>query len=283
MYMHQDSMDHKSLQNRIGVRVLLGIILCMMVLSAGCQTFPKGEHVSQLYDEEFPSVDLLYTCYSLCLAVWRERDAWRDTGWDLDYFSHEPTNTLGLAVRDGRTMYLVFRSSQAPEVSIDAQLNYQIRLTPLFFTDNPQYKAHKGMLSRYEGVYDEVHDRVREFEGDCLFIIGHSAGGMVATIAFFDLYHAYPKHCVTLVTFGTPRVLNIRAAQALEEAHEHMIRVVMGRDFFASIPPALFGYRHAGRLIRIGSQPFWKIFSIKDHYPGYQHELQRLFDLAGQE
>ncbi len=256
--------------------------VCIAIISAGilisCQTFPKGTHITEL-DDEHPSIEELFMYYSMCRAAWRERDQWQDTDWELDYFSHSPTNTMALAIRKPDKLYFVFRSTQAPDNRTDLKLNLQIGLVPLFFSDDPKYKAHKGMLKKYEGIYDEVHERVNEFEGEHLTIIGHSGGGMIAAIAFFDLYHAYPEYQHKLVTFGSPRVLNRSASDALDDAEHLIYRVVMGRDFFCSIPPALFGYRHVGTLIRMGDRPFWKPVSFRDHYPRQQNELRRLYEL----
>jgi len=260
---------------------LIALTVLLAAVLASCQTFPSGEHIETLDGREDPSVEELYTYYSMCRAVWRERETWQDTGWDLDYFTHPPTNTMAFSMQEEDTLYFVFRSSQAPEDPVDSRLNYQFGLHPLFFSDDPKMRAHLGMMKKYEGIYNQVHRRIDQFDGDTLLLIGHSAGGMTATIAFFDLYHAYPELETRLITFGTPRVLNRRAAEALEPAEDQIIRVVMGRDFFASIPPALFGYRHAGRLIRIGNRPIWKPFSISDHYPGYQDELKRLQEDPG--
>ncbi len=248
-----------------------------IILLSSCQSFPRGIQITEL-DETFPTIEQFYSYYSMCRAVTKERETWRDTGWELDYFSHEPTNTLALAVIEHGVLHMVFRSSQAPKQEIDTRINYQFRPAPLFFTDNPSYKAHRGMLSKYEGIYDDVHNRINSFAGEEILLIGHSAGGMVAYIAFFDIYHAYPELGVRLVTFGTPRVLTRNAAAQLREAEDRIIRIVMGRDIFSSMPPAILGYRHVGTLVRMGDQPFWKPFSVSDHYPGYQHEFIRLYE-----
>jgi len=257
---------------------LISVLAAVCILWSGCQTFPRGEQIEQLDGDEYPSIEQLHTYYGMCLAAWRVRDEWRDTDWELDYFSHAHTNTLALAVRDGDTLHLIFRSSQAPEHPIDTKINALYRLEPLFFADNTCFKGHRGMQMKYEGIYEEVHRRVREFPGDRITIVGHSAGGMVGILAFFDLYHAYPDHDIRAVTFAPPRVLNQKAADALQDAEHRIIRVVMGRDIIASIPPAFLGYRHVGRLIRMGERPWWKPFSVTDHYPGQQDELERLYE-----
>ncbi len=249
--------------------ICIGLILCF-------RDHERGEHISGISDDKAVTAELLYTCYSLCRAVWRERSTWRDTGWELTYYSHEPTNSLALAVEHEGVLYISFRSTGDP---VDTRQNLRISLDPLFFSPDSSFRAHRGMQEKYEGLQDELHRRITSYHGHEVILTGHSSGGMTAVVAYLDLYRVFPDIHFRVITFGSPRSVNRRTASYLDSKEDQVIRVVMGRDVYASQPPACLGYRHGGRLIRIGERPWWKLFSFRDHYPGYEQELSRLYNL----
>jgi acetyl esterase/lipase len=114
-----------------------------------------------------------------------------------------------------------------------------------------------------------------------IILVGHSAGGAMASLAFIDIKHLYPDTPLNAVTFGMLRVFNAEGDRWYSTYRDNFIRVVNGRDPIPNMPPVLFGYRHIGRLVRTGSRPFWKIYSIKDHHPGYSDELEELLRQEG--
>lgn len=268
------------------VRTLLHSILVLFlslltILIFSCQTYPAGTHISDIPPGgEIPSIQDLYRYYRMCQAVWTERSSWRSSGWELDYFGHTPTNTLGFAVGDKGVLHIVFRSSQAPGNEIDTTINWQYSLQPIFFLENPSLKAHKGMQEKYKGIYQDVHKRIEEYNGSEVKLIGHSAGGMLAMLAYIDLTQSYPDKEFSVVTFGSPRVLNSEAARKLDNTSDRIFRLVLRKDLAPIIPPTIFGYRHAGTLIRLGDASHELSFS-EAHHPGYLIELSRLLMESG--
>ncbi|NQT57356.1 MAG: lipase family protein [Bacteroidetes bacterium] len=258
--------------------VFLLSLLVMLVFS--CQSYPAGRNISDIPSGEIPPIPDIYRCYSMCEAVWSERTSWRSSGWELDYFGHPQTNTMGLAIVDNNTLHLVFRGTEAPKNKIDNDINWQYSLKPIFFQENPQFKAHKGMQDKYKGVYQDVHERIKSFNGSQIILIGHSAGGMIAMLAYLDLTRSYPDKQFSAVTFGTPRIFNRAAARELNDEKRKIFRFVTEKDFFPILPPALFGYRHTGTLIRLGEASL-KPYSRDAHYPGYQVELFKLLRESG--
>ncbi len=55
--------------------------------------------------------ETLFRYYSMAETVWRVRDEFRDTDWDLDYCTHAATDTIGLTFEEEGTLYIVFRST----------------------------------------------------------------------------------------------------------------------------------------------------------------------------
>nr|MBC8452400.1 hypothetical protein [Spirochaetota bacterium] len=148
------------------IHILLIFLLTILVLAIfSCQSYPAGTHLSDFSSKEIPAILDIYRYYSMCEAVWSERDSWRNSGWELDYFEHSPTNTMGLAIVDNSILHLVFRGTQAPKNAVDNTINWQYYLKPIFYQDNPQLKAHEGMQSKYRGIYQDIHERIKAFSG----------------------------------------------------------------------------------------------------------------------
>ena len=253
-------------------------VVAFASLVVSCQTFPRGDRLENLATElsdRPPAVELLSYVH-MGMSAWREFDSWQDTGWELDHFRHDPTNTMGVAIRFDDTLHFAFRGTQAPENAIDRKLNFQFRAVRIPFVDDRSMKAHRGILSKYLGVRDAVHARVRATDAKKIKLVGHSAGGAVAVLALLDLVQTYPDRSFRVVTFGSPRVLNRPAARALDPHNDRIVRVVAGRDIIPNVPPAVFNFRHVGRLVRIGDRPIFRLFAAEDHWPAYRDVLREL-------
>ncbi len=268
------------------------LILLSTVLLSACQTFPPGERLEEIArarDAHQPasedtleySVCQLYRFYTMCRAAWKIRDSYKDAEWQLDYFYDEPTNTLGLTIVEDGVLHIIFRSSQAPQDKVDLKYNSRFlkRRDALF--PSKKIRAHRGFLEKYNAVRPEVLARVARADAKRVRLIGHSGGAALVGIAFIDLRSRYPQLEIDAVTYGMVRVFNRSGQKWFAPYRNDFLRIVNGRDPFPNIPPALFGYRHVGRLIRIGRRPWYKLFSVHDHYQGYQYALEALLQERG--
>ena len=271
-------------------------VLLSTFLFCACQTFPPGERlkdiarapdrqhtVKSVGNEIEYSVCQLYRYFTMCRAVWKIRDSYKDADWQLDYFYDEPTNTLGLTILENGVLHIIFRSSQAPKDKVDLKYNSRFLKRRDSIFPNDKIRAHRGFLDKYHSIRPEVLARVEATETPKIRLIGHSGGAAMVGIAFMDLRHRYPQIEIDAVTYGMVRVFNHHGQEWFEPYRNEFLRIVNGRDPFPNIPPALFGYRHVGRLIRIGRRPWYKIFSSYDHYRGYQHVLEEMLIERGVE
>lgn len=274
------------LQSKLNPFIILLIVI--VIVLTGCQTFPEGEQLSEIQEEYqelvFPDLSTkgLYRYYEMCRAAWHQRDTWMESGWNLRYFHDEATDTLGLFILEDEILYVSFRSSRAlQQDSVDLSYNSRIGLKPVPFLPGTGIKAHRGFIEKYMSIRDRLLRELVESSPKEIILVGHSAGGAMASLAFIDIKHLYPDTPVNAITFGMVRVFNAKGARWYRPYRENFIRVVNGRDIIPNLPPALFGYRHIGRLVRIGNQPVWRIFSKKDHHPGYGDELEDLLRQEG--
>ena len=268
---------------KVSVEFLLILLFVVIVLLTGCQTFPAGERIPEIekdyQDIEYPDISIkgLYRYYEMCRAAWRQRDSWKDSGWDLHFFHDEKTDTLGFFMLEDEILYISFRSSRTLlQDSVDLTYNRRIGLRPLPFLPESGIKAHRGYIEKYMSVRDIILKELVDSKPKEIILVGHSAGGAMASLTFIDIKNLYPDTPLNAVTFGMLRVFNVEGAKWFRTYRDNFIRVVNGRDLIPNIPPLLFGYRHVGRLVRIGKRPWWKIYSIKDHHPGYSDQLKKL-------
>lgn len=102
---------------------------------------------------------------------------------------------------------------------------------------------HRGFRKALDSVWPEIEAELATL--DCpVFYTGHSLGGALATLA---AARRAPNRAV--YTFGSPRVGNLAFARALRHLPIH--RVVDDIDIVAMVPPALLGFAHVGRAVRL--------------------------------
>lgn len=104
-------------------------------------------------------------------------------------------------------------------------------------------RVHSGFKKALDVVWDPIAKAIAPLRGP-LFITGHSLGGALATLAGARL----GRDGVARATyaFGAPRVGNAEFAQNYP-ANMRLYRVVNDNDAVTVVPPASFGYKHAGQ------------------------------------
>ena len=98
---------------------------------------------------------------------------------------------------------------------------------------------------------------VERFPGRPLFVVGHSLGAALATVAAVDIRarleaerrrRSSEKNFrpldVRLVTFGSPRVGNAAFASFVRQATRLSLRLTHNRDIVPSVPPTWVGFHH---------------------------------------
>jgi len=96
---------------------------------------------------------------------------------------------------------------------------------------------------------------VERWPGKPLYVVGHSLGAALATVASVDLRarleamqrseeKPYRPLDVRLVTFGSPRVGNDAFASFVRQATRLSVRLTHNRDIVPSVPPTWVGFHH---------------------------------------
>ena len=245
-------------------------------ITLGCVAAPHRTALEELPVTHGIDAAQLLTYYHMGLAAWREREEYRTTDWELRYFGAEETNTLGVAHEYGSRLFFAFRGSQIQQSEIDRRLNFRFQPVPLPFAHTPEpVRVHRGFLEKYLSVRDEIHAIAEGSDRPEITVAGHSGGGALAALTYFDLKRSFPNRRLQAVTFGMPRVFNRAGAAIIDRNPDRFLRVVNGDDFIPRLPLRIFGFRHAGTRIVLTRRRWYRPFSYYDHHPGYRDALER--------
>lgn len=190
--------------------------------------------------------------------------------WGLDCQFFEVGDTQAITLEGSNFIVLAFRGTESIEdIKTDARFRRRR------FRD--WGAVHRGFLEAFEELWlgepglrkSLVIDQVF---GKRLFVTGHSLGGALAQICAAALcFELLPP---IVYTFGSPRVGDWIFARALNRfVGLKIYRHENNNDVVPRVPPALFGYRHAGERFYltergqvIGSPHWWTV--LKDRLWG---------------
>ncbi|MFP4643102.1 MAG: lipase family protein [Spirochaetales bacterium] len=282
-------LNRKNLYGLLLRAITGGVCLVSLIACAGIesgQRTPEYRHSQSPVGRPDGSYDYIemYRLYNMAEAAWDGEPSFRDTDWELDFFEHEETLTRGLAIDIDETLYIVFRATSSEPGKADRIYNLQInRRAPSWIESASPVQVHRGFMSRYEAVREEVLRRIVQSDAREIVFTGASAGGALSLLAFMDalvvLDASVPLHHVS---FGMPRIFDASGARWLLRTAEErtattsIVRVVNGNDAVPTVPPPVFGYRHVVPAHHIGPPFRWYLVSGRDHHPGYHNTLRAL-------
>lgn len=168
--------------------------------------------------------------------------------------------------RNGDTLWITFRGSDSPK---DWKNNFTFWQKTIPY-DNMESKirVHSGFLNAYKapGVRDRILNALSR-DTHYIKITGHSLGAALAVLCAVDVQYNFPGCDIEVMLFGCPRVGNKAFAMSYNKRVDKTVRVENSNDIVTKVPPALWGYRHVGARLHIGSpRLLWRL-SANDHYP----------------
>ncbi|ORY98913.1 lipase [Syncephalastrum racemosum] len=158
------------------------------------------------------------------------------------------TNAMILRDDDKKYIYIVFRGSNSIRNFVADFIFDKIDYPPVKGT-----KVHKGFYKSYMEVQKElVRTFMDEFNSHSDYkvaLTGHSMGAAQALLCALDLYQRDQRlnaNVLHLYTQGEPRVGDAAFAGYVLSTKFTYDRVVHERDLVPHLPPAAFGFLHAG-------------------------------------
>lgn len=172
--------------------------------------------------------------------------------------------------RDGDTLYILFEKSNG---ATDWGNNFDFPAKPYRDMKNKWY-AHRGFLKVWKTIEPHLTKQICDLTVNKIVIGGYSHGAAIALLC-----HEYCKfnrpdisNNIEGYGFGSPRVVWGFMRKAVKKRFEGFTVIRNGRDIVTHVPPAIFGYRHAGNILKIGRNEGYT--PIISHFPSkYYKEL----------
>ena len=194
---------------------------------------------------------------------------YQTVGHDVNYAFEEDAET--------HTLTIYFQGSSS---TIDWVRNFLFKKKPYKDMEIP-YRVHRGFLAAWKEVEDIIIDKIleKDAEGDFrwkhIVVVGYSHGGSLAFFATECVWFHRPdlrEGGFESYAFESPRVYgNYFIKDELKERWANMTVIRTGSDLVTHCPPAIFGFCHAGKVLKIPGN--YKLVNkkiprcIKYHFP----------------
>lgn len=130
---------------------------------------------------------------------------------------------------------------------------------------NKRWKCHRGFLRVWKAIEPNLKDVIADMDVKEIEIAGYSHGAAIALLCYEYCKFNRPdiSDNINGVGFGCPRVVWGHLNNDVKKRFEGFIVIRNGRDLVTHVPPVIFGFRHIGRLIKIGER--WKFKNAIDY------------------
>ena len=201
---------------------------------------------------------------------------YQTAGNDVNYAFEEDIET--------HTLTIYFQGSSS---TTDWVRNFLFKKKPYKDMEIP-YRVHRGFLEAWKEVEDIIIDKIIEkkypdteteicdtYKWKHIVVVGYSHGGSLAFFATECVWFYRPDlrdGGFESYAFESPRVYgNYFIKDELKERWANMTVIRIGSDLVTHCPPAIFGFCHAGKLLKIPGN--YKLVNkkiprcIKYHFP----------------
>lgn len=163
---------------------------------------------------------------------------------------------------NGDTLSLLFECSDGRE---DWKNNFDFPIKPYKRMEH-SWRCHRGFLKVWKAIEPYVAEYIMSSKVRRIEIIGYSHGAAMALLCYeYCIFHR-PDVEVRGVGFGCPRVFWGTVPKEVKRRFDSFVVVRNGKDIVTHVPPALFGFRHISRVVKIGKGDSRGL--IIDHTPG---------------
>ena len=134
------------------------------------------------------------------------------------------------------------------------------QVTPSLITTDKDIRIHMFHYIIYETIRADIMNCIAKLKKENTVIVctGHSLGGSLSAICFFDIAYNNIVNNRVLYTFGAPRTGNVKFAEIMN-AEPATFRIANSEDLITTLPPA----------ISILNNLFQTPPVIYDHYNGH--------------
>lgn len=175
--------------------------------------------------------------------------------------------------RKGNTLYIYFQQSNG---ATDWKNNFDFPAKPYRQMGHKWY-AHRGFLKVWKIIEPHLKPSICDTTIEQIIIGGYSHGAAIAALCHEYCRYHRPDIDIKGFGFGAPRVLWGFMRKDVKKRFEGFTVIRNGRDIVTFAPPAWLGYRHVGKLFKIGQGRGY--YPVESHLPyNYQYELRRFHE-----
>lgn len=156
---------------------------------------------------------------------------------------------IGFALASATHNIIVFRGTSNPKEWI---ANFQATQSDYVQSGTERGKVHTGFLRLYNQLSEQVRRAANRFNPALpCFVVGHSLGGALATLATADLaQNSALKNQLRLYSYAAPRVGDRAFAEFVSAIAPNSYRIINLADMVPMVPPANIReqqYSHIGQ------------------------------------
>lgn len=171
------------------------------------------------------------------------------------------------------TLYIYFEESNG---ATDWKNNFDFPAKPYRRMEHKWY-AHRGFLKVWKVIEPHLQAPICDPSVKHIIIGGYSHGAAIALLCHEYCKYNRPDVEVEGYGFGAPRVLWGFMRKAVKKRFEGFTVIRNGYDIVTHVPPALFGYRHVGTMVKVGRGKGYN--PVASHYAhNYKTELRDLYE-----
>lgn len=167
-----------------------------------------------------------------------------------DYIQLQENAASYFVERRGETLYLFFEKSNGAE---DWKNNFDFPAKP-YREMRDLWFVHRGFLRVFKTIESKIAGDVADTSVKNIVVAGYSHGAAIALLCHeYCVFHR-PDIAKNIYGFGfgCPRVVWGALNCRLRARFENFLVIRNCRDIVTHLPPAIFGFRHAGKLLHIG-------------------------------
>jgi hypothetical protein len=151
-----------------------------------------------------------------------------------------------------------------------------------------KWKAHRGFVKVWKSIIPYIKEAIEDPIINQIITIGYSHGAALACLAQEYIWFNRKdirNNCYSFA-FEPPRVFcGWRIPEELKERWANLYIFRNGKDIITHLPPAIFGFKHVGNMVKIGQKrdniqnvsyiPKWFPKCVKEHGdPNIQNSLR---------
>lgn len=166
---------------------------------------------------------------------------------DAKYIHLEEETASYWFSKNRRTLTIYFECSNG---ITDWFNNFDFPAKPYRDMENKWY-AHRGFLKVWKVIEPHLASAIKDPSIKTINIAGYSHGAAIALLCHEYCKYNRPDCMVTGTGYGCPRVIWGPIQEPVKQRFEGFTVVRNKRDIVTHVPPAILGYRHPSRMLKI--------------------------------